>query len=147
MEINTIVRLINKKLADEQEPRSVLEPFMDSAIDEINAIMNTIFPVFSELPTTTLSYTAFPDMYIRTVVVPYAAWAYYTTDEEGVSSSMQYKEDWNKGLFLMLRDYSEQVAEEDMAPMAQGGVRMLEDDPVDGEGLRGVMVDGQYFTV
>ena len=134
-----MLELVNKKLADETEPRSTLEPCIDSAIDEINMHMNTIFPVLSELTSTVLEYTAIPDKYIRMIIIPYAAWSYYVTDEEGINAPVQYQQDAAKGLFAIIRDYSESVPEEYQEDMYHGGIPMKV-DTTDGSGLSGVTV-------
>ena len=79
MDINTLVKLTNQKLAGETLLYSQLEPYFDDVIDKINTELNAIFPTFSEhrernqtdsgIP----AYTYFPDMYIRSVVVVGAA--------------------------------------------------------------------------
>lgn len=118
MDINTLVKLTNQKLAGETLLYSQLEPYFDDVIDKINTELNAIFPTFSEhrernqtdsgIP----AYTYFPDMYIRSVVVVGAAVGFYTVDEEGINTAQQMQIEYNTNLFMMKRDYSEQVPEQ-----------------------------------
>lgn len=115
---NKIIELVSKHLADELVSESEMLSYMDRVIDDINNQMSTSFPTFTEfkednisIPATELDYNIFPDKYIRTVVVPGAAFKYYTTDEEGGYASPKYEEDYRQGLFYMLRDYSFSVPE------------------------------------
>lgn len=119
MKYNTIVGLISKHLADEIVSEGEMLSYMDRVIDDINDKLNTTFPTFTEFreanietASDALDYTVFPDKYIRTVVVPGTAHKYYTTDEEGGYGAPKYEEDYNRGLFYMLRDYSFQIPEE-----------------------------------
>lgn len=119
MRYNNIVGLISKKLGDEIVSESEMLSYMDAVVDEINARLNSKFPTFTEfkeanagLNAEFLDYTAFPDKYIRTVVIPGAAFKYYTTDEEGGYSSPKYEEEYNTGLFYMVRDFSFSIPEE-----------------------------------
>ena len=118
MDINTLVKLTNQKLAGETLLYSQLEPYFDDVIDKINTELNAIFPTFSEhrernqtdsgIP----AYTYFPDMYIRSVVVVGAAVGFYTVNEEGIITAQQMQVEYNTNLFMMKRDYSEQVPEQ-----------------------------------
>ena len=119
MKYNTIVGLVSKQLADELVSESEMLSYMDRAIDDINARLNTVFPTFTEfkeanadVDNLSLDYTAIPDKYIRTVVIPGAAFKYYTTDEEGSYSAPKYEEDYKQGLFYMERDFSFSVPDE-----------------------------------
>lgn len=119
MKYNDIIGLISKHLADEIVSESEMLSYMDRVIDDINARLNALFPTFTEykeanpdVDNTALDYTAIPDKYIRTVVIPGAAFKYYTTDEEGGYSSPKYEEDYKQGLFYMERDYSFSIPEE-----------------------------------
>ena len=77
MLIKDIVNLVNQKLAGELLSYSELRTYLDNVVDDINSQLNTCYPTFSELESTT-EYTAFPDRYIRSVVVPGATWYFYT---------------------------------------------------------------------
>lgn len=112
MKLAVIVSRLNQLLADEHHTYSELTLHLDSAIDAVNSKLNSKFPAFSELAEGVDEYTYFPDQYIRSVVLPGAAWHYFTTDEEGISTAPQYQMDFEKGLFLMLRDYFNYVPEE-----------------------------------
>ena len=117
MDINTIVKRVNKQLAGEQLVYSQMEEFLDSTIDDINAALNSTFPTFSELSADVeyageTEYDYFPERYIRSVVIPGAAYKFYIMDEEGMVTAEQFAFDYQQGLFLMQRDYMEQVPEE-----------------------------------
>lgn len=130
MKYNTIVGLISKHLADEIVSESEMLSYMDRVIDDINTQLNATFPTFTEfklqnsaIPAVELDYTAIPDKYIRSVVIPGAAYKYYTTDEEGSYSAPKYEEEYRQGLFYMLRDFSFSIPEEYQAD-EQGYVDM-----------------------
>lgn len=119
MKYNVIINLISKHLADELVSETEMLSYMDRVIDDINASLNAVFPTFTEfkdsngdVPNELLDYTAIPDKYIRTVVIPGAAFKYYTTDEEGSYAAPKYEEDYKQGLFYMLRDFSFSIPEE-----------------------------------
>ena len=125
MKYSAIITLISKHLADEIVSESEMLSYMDRVVDDINARLNTTFPTFTEFKEqqfdyertddstlADLDYTAIPDKYIRTVIIPGAAFKYYTTDEEGGYSSPKYEEDYKQGLFYMQRDYSFKIPEE-----------------------------------
>jgi hypothetical protein len=139
MDLSLIVKDINTKLAGEMLSYAELRVFLDSAIDEINARLDANFPVFSELNISTPEYTAIPDKYIRTVVIPCAAFKYFIMDEEGSVTAPKYEEEFNKGLFYMERDYLQNIPVEYQADQRQGFV--------DGVGLepRGLTIDGSNF--
>lgn len=117
MKINLIVKRVNKQLAGEQLVYSQMVEFLDSTIDDINAALNSTFPAFTDLGvevafTGDSEYDYFPDQYIRSVVIPGAAYKFYIMDEEGMVTAEQFAYDYQQGLFLMQRDYMEQVPEE-----------------------------------
>ena len=86
MHIKKLIESINTQLAGELLSVGELKDFIDKAIDDINTRLNTKFPVLSDvLNATTFEYTAIPDKYIRTVVIPGATFKYYITDEEGAA--------------------------------------------------------------
>lgn len=117
MIINEIVRLVNAKLAGEQLVYSQMERSLDSVIDDINSELNSTFPTFSEMSqgldyNGETDYNYFPDKYIRSVVIPGAAYKWYIDDEEGMVTAEQFGYDYDNTIFLMMRDYIEQVPEE-----------------------------------
>ena len=119
MYYNKVTELIRKHLGDELVTETEMYNYIDRVIDDINAQLNTCFPTFTEfsdensgLSGTLLDYTPIPDKYIRTVIVPGAAFKYYTTVEEGGMAAPKYEEDFRQGLFYMLRDYSFSVPAE-----------------------------------
>lgn len=141
MTINKIVAAINAKLAGELYTIADLTIFIDSAIDDINTKLNTCFPVLSEMDPGTVEYTAIPDKYIRSVVIPGAAFKFYTMDEEGISSAPKYEEEFIQNLFYMERDYLMLVPEEFLADMQQGTYTFKEA----WEPEREVRLDGGVF--
>lgn len=122
MTLNKIEELINEKLAGEMLTYREMRPFLDHVIDDINTTLNSKFPVFSELGEYDNEYSFFPDRYLRSIVVPGAAWYYYVMDEEGGAAAMQYQADFQRGLFFMLRDYLQQVPEEYQQDSLQGSI-------------------------
>lgn len=154
MKITTLIQNINSQLAGELLSIGELAVFVDKAIDEINTRLNTKFPVLSDVITAaqqdgaqSFDYTAIPDKYIRTVVVPGTAFKYYTTDEEGAAVAPKYEEEFLKGLFYMERDYLNLVPEEYQDSVEQGwicgqGISGSE-DPNRG----GFTIDGSVFQL
>ena len=67
--------------------------------------------------------------YIRLVIVPGAAWHFYVNDEEGMQTATQYQTEFEKGLFLMLRDYATQVPElYQVTAVTQGSIKGNDDN-------------------
>lgn len=120
MTINNIIKNVNASLAGEMLSYSQLVLFLDKAIDDINTRLNTAFPVFSELPEDATEYTAIPDKYIRSVVIPGAAYYFYTMDEEGAPVASEYFRQYENNLFYMTRDYLMLIPDEYLADPAQG---------------------------
>lgn len=107
-----------------------LEGYVDKVIDNINDRMQTKFPVISEwadyvnvyntsmadtegfIPLDPANYTAIPDKYIRSVILPGAAVAFYTTDEEGEQTSSRFFIEYEQNLGYMIRDYIVEVPEQ-----------------------------------
>ena len=116
MYLDKLIKLINTKLADELLSPTQLISHMDSVIDDINTQLNSCFPTFSEVilenGTNNPDYNAFPDKYLRSVVVVGSAVKYYEIDEEGNASAQMFKQDYQQQLFYMLRDYSFSIPEE-----------------------------------
>ena len=120
MKLTDIRNLINSRLAGEQLTYSALLPYLDAVVDEINAKLHAKFKTFSEISTTGIpesgktfiDYNEFPDKYIRTVVCVGAAWHWYVDDEEGIDTAISLKQQYDNGLFIMLRDYGPLVPED-----------------------------------
>lgn len=138
MTFEAIVRDLNTKLTDDTLPLGQLRVFLDSAVDEINTRLNTRFPVFSELSNVT-EYTAIPDKYIRTVVIPGAAFKYFIMDEEGSAVAPKYEEDFLKGLYFMERDYMDLIPSEYLEDDRQGSISFENQED------RGLCIDGSVF--
>ena len=114
MELAKIVQGINIKLAGEMLTYEMLKPYMDEVIDDINERLNANFPVFSDFtnaafPEIYPNYNYFPDRYIRKALMYGVATKFYTADEEGIATAKQYQMDYDNALFVMERDYLEQV--------------------------------------
>lgn len=136
---------INQALAGEMLSMRELIPHLDFVIDEINDNMNTTFPAFSELDLSTVTeYDMIPDKYIRTVLIPGAAWHYYVYDEEGIPTANQYSTMYETAKFKMLRDFSMNVPEEYLAS-STGYVQS--DASNINFGDRGMNVDGSNFFI
>lgn len=113
MHLNMIMRFLNDKLAGENLMFDQALVYLDSVIDDINTELQATYPAFSEFNIKNFpkypNYNFFPDKYIRSVVIPGAAYKFYTTDEEGASVAPQYMYDYKQNMFLMKRDYSSQI--------------------------------------
>lgn len=107
------MNMLNQKLAGENLLYTQAQVFLDAVIDDINAMLSSDYPSFSEFTPDTSkkypNYNFFPDKYIRSVVIPGAALKFYTTDEEGAQVANQYSYDYRQNLFYMQRDYVSQV--------------------------------------
>lgn len=112
MDINTIVNRVNRKLAGELLSYYELKDYLDDTIDDINEKLGSTYPAFSELDSSVDTYDFFPDKWIRKVVVFGAAWYYFVTDEEGISTAQTYQQAYFNNLFLMQREMISQVPEE-----------------------------------
>ena len=117
-----IVSELNKALAGERLSLGSAIPYLDYAIDQINIELCSKFPTFSDLSSTDTAYTAFPDKYIRQVVIPCAAWRFYVVDEEGGSTAQQYQTDFRENLFYMKRDMLYAIPEQYLEDANQGHV-------------------------
>lgn len=138
MQLTNITARLNEMLGGERHGYSKLVSHLDKTIDDINAKLNSTYPAFSELPAGASEYSYFPDRYIRSVVLPGAAWYYFTSDEEGIMTAQQYMDDYYRGLFYMLRDHFNYVPAEYQATELKALV--FYGDLEDGE--RGITVDG-----
>lgn len=141
MLLTTVQKLFNDALAGETLSYKEMLPHLDAAIDDINAKLNSTYPVFSEVPyeTSESEYSFFPDKYIRMVVIPGAAWHFYVMDEEGLQTAPQYQADFENGKFLMQRDMLYKIPEEFQDDDQQGFV--VGDPESDIFGDRGLVVD------
>ena len=124
MLIKDIVGRTNRLLDGELLSPDSLKLHFDSTIDAINAKLNTVYPVFSELPVGAQEYTAFPDKYIRSVLCVGAAYHFYLMDEEGSPAAQAYGDMFANGLFVMLRDTLYNIPAIYQAPAEQGAVLM-----------------------
>ncbi len=131
MLLNEIVRKVNNKLAGELLTFEELRDHLDATIDDINARLDSTYPSFSEFYeqyTQEPDYNFFPDKYIRSVVVPGAAFYFFIVDEEGADVAPQYAHEYDRNLFYMERDYISKVPEEYQADSSGG----LSSDPTYG---------------
>ena len=114
MNLNMLVDRVNGYLAGENLTYNELLIHLDAVLDDINHILDSNFPTFSEFtaanyPTKFPNYDFFPDNYIRSVVCLGAAFMFFLTDEEGAQVAVKYEEKYRTNLFLMQRDYSNKV--------------------------------------
>lgn len=133
----TVTQLFNEKLAGELFNYDEIVSYLDLVIDEINADLSSKFPTFSEFTATQFpnykaelytnedgsidrearnavynNYDLFPDKYIRSVVIPGAAYKWFSVDEEGASTAPLFQQEYEKARFEMVRDYIDFVPEE-----------------------------------
>ena len=141
MLITQIQKLFNDALAGETLSIKEMLPHLDAAIDGINDKLNSKYPVFSDIPLDTYDavYNYFPDKYIRTEVIPGAAWHFYVMDEEGLQTAPQYLQDYEMGKFYMQRDMLYKIPEEYQDDDHQGYI--VGDPESDIFGDRGLVVD------
>lgn len=141
MLLTQVQRLFNEALAGETLSYKEMLPHLDAAIDGINSKLNSKYPVFSEVEydTAESAYDFFPDRYIRTVVIPGAAWHFYVMDEEGLQTAPQYQQDFEQGKFLMQRDMLYKIPEEYQDDDNAGFI--VGDPESDIFGDRGLVVD------
>lgn len=141
MLLTQVQKLFNEALAGETLSYKEMLPHLDAAIDGINTKLNTIYPVFSEVPyeNADSEYAFFPDKYIRLVVIPGAAWHFYVMDEEGLQTAPQYQADFENGKFIMQRDMLYKIPEEYQDDDQQGFVVGDPDNDIFGD--RGLIVD------
>lgn len=131
---STVTQLFNEKLAGELFNYDEIVSYLDLVIDEINADLSSKFPTFSEFTPTQFpdykveeytredgsidtvkknliysNYDLFPDKYIRSVVIPGAAYKWFSVDEEGASTAPLFQQEYEKAKFEMVRDYMDFV--------------------------------------
>lgn len=113
MEIAKICNLVNQELAGELLRKDELLLYMDKTIDAINAQLNSNYPTFTEYTAELFpdypNYNVFPEKYIRSVVIPGAAYEFYKVDEEGNKTAPLFLQEYQQGLFYMVRDMMESV--------------------------------------
>ena len=101
MLIARLIQSINTQLDGELLGVNDVCDIVDKAIDDINTRLNTRFPVLSDILAAqgnrATEYTAIPDRYIRTVVIPGAVHKFYITDEEGAAVAPKHEEEYQKG--------------------------------------------------
>lgn len=104
MKNHEILRRVNQALGDEMYSINEIQMALDNAIDYINDECHTAFPPFEAGQE---AYTAIPDTYIRSVLIPFAVAEMLDYDEE-ISNVWKFKAQDN--VYKMFRDY--QVPEE-----------------------------------
>ena len=148
MLISKLIQSINTQLDGELLGINDVCDVIDKAIDDINTRLNTRFPVLSDVlaeqGNRATEYTAIPDRYIRTVVIPGAVFKFYINDEEGAAVAPKHEEEYLKGLFYMERDYIALVPEEYQAPDTQG---YLPDPMYDDARKGGFSIDSSVFQL
>ena len=131
---STVTQLFNEKLAGELFNYDEIVSYLDLVIDEINADLSSKFPTFSEFNSIQFpdykaelytkadgtidwklraevynNYDVFPEKYIRSVVIPGAAYKWFSVDEEGASTAPLFQQEYEKARFEMVRDYMDFV--------------------------------------
>lgn len=135
---STMVQLFNEKLAGEMLNYDEIVPYLDAVINEINADLSSKFPIISSFNATQFpgykaelytsydakgnliidtakqntvynNYDCFPDKYIMSVLIPGAAFKWFSVDEEGASTAPLFQQEYEKGRFEMVRDYMDLV--------------------------------------
>ena len=134
---STVTQLFNEKLTGELFNYDEIVSYLDLVIDEIKADLRSKFPTFSEFTAIQFpnykaeeytkedgtidtaarnaiynNYDVFPDKYIRSVVIPGAAYKWFSVDEEGASTAPLFQQEYEKARFEMVRDYMDYVPEE-----------------------------------
>lgn len=104
MKNHEILRRVNQALGDEMYSINEIQMALDNAIDYINDECHAAFPPFEAGQE---AYTAIPDTYIRSVLIPFAVAEMLDYDEE-ISNVWKFKAQDN--VYKMFRDY--QVPEE-----------------------------------
>ena len=135
MTVTELKKLVNTNLAGDQLSWKMLCVHLNWAIDEVNAELNACFPVATADMT---EYTAIPDKYIRMVLVPGAVHHYYVVDDEGSTGEQDFAQQFNTGMFRMLRDYSHCIPEIYQDDADNGTVESTYEDNL---GMRGVTGD------
>lgn len=110
---------VNMALAGEQLSWKLMLPHLNWALDAINSTLCTKYPAFTEATT---ELTKIPDRYIRNCLVPGAVHHYYMVDDEGATGEIDFYNQFRDGLFLMERDFSMLILEEDFDDTIQGSV-------------------------
>ena len=144
MTITKIVQTVNRLLAGERLIYTELEVYLDQVVDEINAKLDSAYPVFSEFNNTDHpgypDYNFFPDKYLRSVVCIGAADKFYAQDAEGTMTSPLYREAYLMGLFHMERDWTNNIPAAYQAAQHQGHLPLLQEVPDD----RGIEVYADF---
>lgn len=114
MQINDILLRTNSLLAGESLEWHEILALGDNVIDDINAKLNSRFPVLSDFtqenfPSFYPDYSFFPETYIRKVLIKGMAYNFYIMDEEGLQAAPMFGYDYQQALFEMLRDYLDQI--------------------------------------
>ena len=110
--------------------------------------MNTCFPVLSDVSDLTVEYTAIPDRYIRSCVLPGAAHHYYMVDDEGTTPEQDFARQFDQGKFYMLRDYSASVPSDYQVQDNEDGsfAGTVESKYEDYKGMRGICIPDTYYA-
>lgn len=132
MKVHELLRRVNQALGDEMYTLHEIQMAVDAAIDYINDECQTCFPT---LQPSSDEYTAIPDRYIRTVLIPFAVAELLDYDEE-ISNTWKFKAQDN--VFKMFRDY--EVPEQYV--VTDGGY--IETDVFEGNVKGGLVYHGSF---
>lgn len=114
MQVQVIVKELNHMLANETLRFQDTEHLFNRVIEEINSNLNAIYPTMTEFLTQsdiTGDYNVFPDRYIRSVLIPGAAFYFYQEDEEGEYVASSFGATYRQNMFHMVRDHMMKVPE------------------------------------
>ena len=135
MLLNEIVQRVNHALAGEILTYDQILYHLDDTIDAINKELGSKFPAFSELDSSALDYDAFPDKWIRMVVIPGAAHFFFMADEEGITTAVGYEQRFLENLQSMIDKYLMLVPDEYIDNVDTGLIFKDENDSLGGRGL------------
>ena len=138
MLVSQIQTLVNQCLAGEMLSYKQMLLHLNWALDEVNATLNTVFPEFESDMS---EYVAFPDRYIRMVIIPGAVHHFYVVDEEGQTGEHNFHQEFEINKFRMLRDYSHLVPEEFQADENNGTTDSTYEDANGQRGVEGLTFD------
>lgn len=119
--LDLVIDEINADLSSKFPAFSLFEPetFPDYKLEEYIVLDDNGKPVLDEEGHFVIdenkreevysNYDFFPDKYIRSVVIPGAAYKWFSVDEEGASTAPLMQAEYEKARFEMVRDYIDYV--------------------------------------
>lgn len=119
MTAEQIKQEVNQSLAGEMMSWKMMLPHLNWALDNINSTLCTKYPALTR---DSEGLTKIPDKYIRNCLIPGAVHHYYMVDDEGATGETDFLNQFNQGLFLMQRDFSMLILDEDFDETIMGSV-------------------------